>query len=297
MPSKLTLPRTCLQCGAGFLAHESDVLAGWGKYCSKKCSYQSQRVDRTSPEWKAQHRAKVKAAKDLFRKRHPERVKATHRKQYLRRNAHRKPLTQIKAERAAKSMLLEKPCAKCGEVKPLSKFRLSKRTADGRTSQCAKCLWTRIKSWKDKRREKERELDRIRYKKNPQRARDQSRAYRERNPEAVREYLRRYAKKNPELMREKTNRRRMLKLSIPGSHTTAEWESLCKQFKNLCVKCGEKRPLTRDHVIPITRPGSSDFIANIQPLCKSCNSRKFNTAAIDYRLTPFTGRGQIVMFC
>jgi 5-methylcytosine-specific restriction endonuclease McrA len=71
-----------------------------------------------------------------------------------------------------------------------------------------------------------------------------------------------------------TQRRRMAKMNIPGSHTLAEWEELCAKFKYRCVKCGERKPLTRDHVIPITKPGSTHFITNIQPLCRNLQQPK-----------------------
>ena len=60
-----------------------------------------------------------------------------------------------------------------------------------------------------------------------------------------------------------------------GKHTLREWNELKERFDNKCVFCGASNQLTRDHIIPISKGGNS-FIENIQPLCRSCNSKKYN---------------------
>jgi hypothetical protein len=46
--------------------------------------------------------------------------------------------------------------------------------------------------------------------------------------------------------------------------------------------CGYERPLTPDHVVPVTL-GGPNTIDNIQPLCRPCNMAKYRTPA-DYRV-------------
>lgn len=85
--------------------------------------------------------------------------------------------------------------------------------------------------------------------------------------------------KNKEKIKEYQKRRRVKKLGASGSHTEKEWNELKKRHKYTCVSCNRKEPkikLTEDHIVPITKEGS-DYISNIQPLCRSCNSRKYQT--------------------
>lgn len=80
--------------------------------------------------------------------------------------------------------------------------------------------------------------------------------------------------------------RRAKKYQAPGSFTKQEWLDLKTRYNHICLYCGKQEPeiiLTIDHVIPFSQGGSNN-IANIQPLCKSCNAVK-NDNIVDYRST------------
>ena len=65
---------------------------------------------------------------------------------------------------------------------------------------------------------------------------------------------------------------RMVQARAKGTHSADEWKRLLEI--GCCAICGASdRKLTKDHIIPVSR-GGCDCIQNIQPLCKSCNSRK-----------------------
>jgi 5-methylcytosine-specific restriction endonuclease McrA len=71
-----------------------------------------------------------------------------------------------------------------------------------------------------------------------------------------------------------TKRRRALKRGAPVSGLTEEqWEKIKSAFEHRCAYCGEPRPLTQDHLTPISKNGSHT-LANIVPACVPCNSRK-----------------------
>lgn len=55
--------------------------------------------------------------------------------------------------------------------------------------------------------------------------------------------------------------------------TAEEWEDICKEQDYKCAMCGEIKPLTRDHIIPLSRGGGLTR-SNVQGLCRNCNSKK-----------------------
>lgn len=85
-----------------------------------------------------------------------------------------------------------------------------------------------------------------------------------------------WVKNNKDKVSSHNKRRRARKRGAEGFHTLGEWELLKKQYGYKCPHCEEKEPkikLTEDHIIPLIK-GGSDYIENIQPLCKSCNCKK-----------------------
>ena len=77
-----------------------------------------------------------------------------------------------------------------------------------------------------------------------------------------------------------------------GSFTVREWMARKIEFDKRCVYCGsKKKKLSPDHWIPLSK-GGTNFIANIVPACRFCNTSK---CAINGDEFKFAGRTQMVM--
>jgi 5-methylcytosine-specific restriction endonuclease McrA len=101
------------------------------------------------------------------------------------------------------------------------------------------------------------------------------------NAGRVRDKNNAWRSRNPGKKQESDRKRRAYKCGAKGSHTTSQFNELCKFFGSMCLRCLKHEHLTEDHVIPLSK-GGSDSIENIQPLCQSCNSIK-HVASTDYR--------------
>ena len=88
-------------------------------------------------------------------------------------------------------------------------------------------------------------------------------------------YHRNYCKNNPENISHLKARRYAREKNAEGSHTLQQWKDLKVKYDNKCAICGQQKPLTKDHIMPLSK-GGTDYIENIQPLCRNCNSKKNN---------------------
>jgi 5-methylcytosine-specific restriction endonuclease McrA len=145
-----------------------------------------------------------------------------------------------------------------------------------------------MKEYQAANREKIHAYKRAYYRRNADVIKQKSRKNYHANPQKYMETGRRWIRNNYERhlisRRPSYSLRRTRKTLAGGSFTPQEWEDLKAQYDFTCLCCLRSEPeikLTADHVKPVVMGGTSN-IDNIQPLCKSCNSRK-HTKFIDYR--------------
>lgn len=82
--------------------------------------------------------------------------------------------------------------------------------------------------------------------------------------------------KRLENKRHNQNQYKRKKRGASGKFSVNDWNNLKEKYDYMCLCCKKHEPeikLEADHIIPISK-GGSNYIENIQPLCRSCNARK-----------------------
>lgn len=195
-----------------------------------------------------------------------------------------------RARRAIADENSTKVCNACHVALPLDAFDKHPKGMYGRNTCCKPCNAKKKKDYaaanveKQARRRKELRdpvKAAARWKKISTEQPERIAAYAEKYREKKKAYSKVYHRANPDKRRADDQRRKSRMRGSGGSFSAKEWRALQEKYNHRCLRCGEVKPLSVDHVIPIALGGTND-IANIQPLCLDCNRRKSNKH-IDYR--------------
>lgn len=150
-----------------------------------------------------------------------------------------------------------KTCKDCNTDKPLEEYSKGFNKTYGRyyyQSYCKTCSSARALVWWSNNRETVAKRKRTPH-------------YKETAAKAHTQWIR----NNPE----KTSKRNHEYRARKDNATTYEIREsfLSKLYKSDCVVCGNSKDIVADHIIPLSRGGDNSE-ANLQPLCRSCNSSK-----------------------
>jgi 5-methylcytosine-specific restriction endonuclease McrA len=178
-------------------------------------------------------------------------------------------------------IVTEKICRSCGIQKSAKEFYRHKHHSDGLTSYCKNCNNARGRKWHAEHLEYSRKIHRDYSRGHKEQNAERMRHWRANHPEVSAAQIKAWRKNNPEKNRNQKRQRRARKKGIGGQISVKEWNELKNKYGNICLCCKRKDiELTMDHIIPLN-PGMHT-VDNIQPLCRSCNSKK-KRKTIDYR--------------
>lgn len=169
--------------------------------------------------------------------------------------------------------MVDKKCSKCRNTGQL--FGVDRRRKDGLTPWCKECQKEyRISSTEHRLAQKK-----DYYQKNKKKRLEKNREWLLKNRDVANRYKRVYYKElfknNPELQRTYYAARRARVIGAGGRFTSGEVKGLFSSQKGKCVYCRVElgSEYEADHIMPLAL-GGSNYIENIQLLCKPCNRRK-----------------------
>lgn len=168
-----------------------------------------------------------------------------------------------------------KICSKCKAEKPVSEFVKDRRATDGLKHDCKQCK----RDYHKENAEIISDSMRKYYKANLDSISQHKRGYYKANIDSFAMRGREYHKANPDNSTMRARNRRARLACAEGSHSVSDVLAIfnhqlgmCASCKNKLFKTGSKKYHV-DHVMPLAL-GGSNWPANLQCLCPSCNLSK-----------------------
>lgn len=142
----------------------------------------------------------------------------------------------------------------------------------------------RRRRWREENREISRQKARDYREVHLDECRERNRSYYHRNRDTMRSQNARWYREHPEKNRLNQKMRRARKSGTADNISPVQWDGILKTYDYRCAYCRSERPLTMDHLMPLSR-GGKHCRDNIVPACIRCNCSKGPKTPLEWFLS------------
>ena len=175
-----------------------------------------------------------------------------------------------------------KVCGSCKQSLPTDFFHIRNQSVDGLCSKCKSCQAKYYKKYREENKIVLAQKAKERVAADRPAVNKRWNAWRNKNKEKINKYAVDWWKEHKDLKRLHVRKRAALKYNADGNHTHQQIKEIFDRQKGHCNYCDVL--LTKyhvDHIIPLSRNGTN-YAANLQILCVTCNTSKGNKMPWEY---------------